>query len=165
MDEQQIRQRAEDFEKALKAFESGMPAPVVEASELKTCCQRWRKLRQLHPPNENKLVAMAGFSATNPSGENEMALWLRLMLLDALLHSGVLRDYVIDDEPFDAVFHAAATMPMVEEDLAEARILRHLDNLPAEEAVKAMEHMKAEGFSEADLKIDAKFLAAVRAAL
>ena len=108
---------------------------------------------------------MAGFSATNPSGENEMALWLRLMLLDALLHSGVLRDYVIDDEPFDAVFHAAATMPMVEEDLAEARILRHLDNLPAEEAVKAMEHMKAEGFSEADLKIDAKFLAAVRAAL
>jgi len=93
-----------------------------------------------------------------------MAIGVRFWLLEALFDRGVLDEFVHDGELSQEVFHAAAAIPINNEELAEARILRHLNGLPAEEAARAMEQMRAEGFNETLLKIDAKFLAAVRAA-
>jgi hypothetical protein len=160
---------AEEARRAGEAFNAGAPTPVVDAAELKRAWRFVRKHRESSEYGEGKAngwIAFAnpGYPTSNPSGENHTAMMLRYSLLNALLERGVLREFVKDEELADAVFQAAATMPMDREDLAEAMILQRILDLPAEQAAQWRASLQSEGADLSHPKIDDKFLAAVREA-
>ena len=88
---------------------------------------------------------------------------LRVSLLSSFLHRGVLSDYLLGGKLHEAIFRSAATLPCDKEELAEAVILLHLSQSPEDIAAKGMEQLRAEGYDPEKPKIDAKFLAWVRA--
>ena len=151
-----------DLKALADALNSGADLEAVDPVELKSLWGIVRKVgRGL--PGQQIAIGVDGIVAASPthrepSAREMMTLMARATVLSALLDRGVLNEFEENGELNDVVFRAAATMAVNACDLGQATLQTQLAKLSAEEAEKLNSELAGQ------LTIDAKFLAAIRAA-
>ena len=146
----------------------GGPIPAVDPHALE---QVWQAMQRMEADASSRtktmgLGALAGYgvdvSVLAPPA-NHLAIMLRVGLLSSFLHRGLLSDDLLGGKLNEAIFRSAATLPCDKEELAEAMIRLHLAQSPEDIAAKGMDLLRAGGYDPEKPRIDAKFLAWVRA--
>lgn len=154
---------AEDYLDVTKQFEAGVPALAVDLEYFRSVWQNTADYREYakDDPVTSISATVMGVNDGVHTTEQAFAVWIRSMLLDALVQRGVLPGNGATPLP-EAVLVAAATMPCDKTDIAEALILRHLLKAPAEEVVWFRHEAAMNGYDPEHPCIDAKFLAWLR---
>lgn len=154
---EQMLADAEASRLASEAFNRGEPVPSVSADDMRQLWDATGRLHRDHPPREDTAIGMSIFVAYGVTFADEparfMAAQLRCQLLRDACSRGLLSAHMIDGEPDDKLFAAAAAITCNLEDLAET-MLRGLLSKSSAEAASTLAELRAHGVDPEHPKID-----------
>lgn len=121
---ERCQRNSESVHALAEQINAGAPIPPVSANDVKQIWHAMREMNAERPPRSGFAIGLSVYAGYGVDCAAEptrffAAQWRHKVLLD-LIERGVLSQWVLDGEPDDKVFEAAATMHCTLKDLGRA---------------------------------------------